>query len=306
MRISIKHIAGLILCIALALSFWKCSEPTIKMPEYTPKIAVDGYIEVGHPPVMYLTYSSPFISEYDSSDFVDMVKFNVAAYVITEDNDTIGFTRRTDSSKFPPFKYTMSSSDLLGEAGKSYKLLIRKAGEEDITASTSIPNYTPEIINLLFEASSDNDTLGRYNLLMENKYESLFYFIENKMYGESNYYPVRFPAKSNRLYDGNILSFYLLHSGTSNLWLPSEEKDSIGVISNTSEAYLYNINDTVLFKVSSLDATSFEVLSSVFLDTEFPDNPFKPISQLPVSNVSNGIGRWTGMNSTTKLVVGKP
>lgn len=302
----VKKYNLLIISSFVLFFLWKCSEPKIGIPEYTPKIAVDGYIEVGHPPVMYLTYSSPFISEYDSLDFVDMVKFNVAAYVITEEGDTIGFTRRTDSSKFPPFKYTMSASDLIGEVGKSYKLFIRKEGEPDITATTSIPDYAPDVLSIGFEADLQFDTLGRYQIFIENEDRSLYFFIENKKYGEKDYYPVRFPAKSNRLYEDDFLSFYLLYTGNSNLWLSSEEKDSLGEKSNFNEAYLYHINDTIIFKVSSIDDTSFEVLSSVFLDTEFPDNPFKPISELPVSNVSNGIGRWTGMNSITYLVTGKP
>jgi hypothetical protein len=62
----------------------------------------------------------------------------------------------------------------------------------------------------------------------------------------------------------------------------------------------------MIFKVSSLTQESFDVLSSIFLDTQFPDNPFKPISQLPRSNVSNGIGHWTGINSITKGAVNTP
>lgn len=307
MMLLIRHTKLLLLLLSVAFMMQYCSEPHIDMPDYTPKIAVDAYIEVGRPPVMYLTYSSPFISNYDSMDFVDMVKFNVSAYVITEEDDTIGFTRRTNTSEFPPFKYTMAMSDLIGEAGKTYKLLIRKSGVEDITASTSIPIEPPQIIGIAFERLGLLDTLGRYNLLLRNDDKSLFHFIQNKKQGEVSFYPTRFPARSNRLIDEDILSYYLTYGGKSNVWLTQEEKDSLGESEkNHLENMSYHIDDTITFKVSSLDAQSYDVLSSVFLDTEFPDNPFKPISQLPISNVSNGIGRWTGMNSVTKTVGGRP
>ncbi len=295
----LKRQTIMIICIiAFSLMLVHCGEPEIAIPDYTPKIAVDGYIEAGHPPVMYLTYSSSFISDYDSMDFVDMVKFNVSAYVITEEDDTIGFTRHTNTSKFPPFEYTMAVSDLRGEAGKTYKLFISKVGDEDITATTSIPLNPPSVVDLIFESSAEMDTLGTYKLSLENSKQNLFYFIENKKIGESDFYPIRFPVKSNRLYEEETLSYYLRDAGTSNLSRLSETEDSLD---SDGEKGLYSSNDTVIFKISSLDASSFEVLSSVFLDTEFPDNPFKPISQLPISNVSNGIGRWTGINSIIRV-----
>ena len=88
------YIFSLVLFIHFLMS---CSEPRLDIPEYKVKIAVDGFIEAGRTPILYLTYSSPFISDYDSIDFVNMVKFNVAAYVISEEEDAIGFIRRTNT-----------------------------------------------------------------------------------------------------------------------------------------------------------------------------------------------------------------
>jgi hypothetical protein len=301
------------LLIFLLCIMASCGEPTLNIPEYTPRIAVDGYIEAGHTPVMYLTYSSPFISDYDSMDFVNMVKFNVSAYVITEEDDTIGFTRRTNSDEFPPFKYTMSVSDLIGEAGKTYRLYIRKGGEEDIRATTTIPLYPPEIVDITFQPDSLVDTLGNYYLELNNNPDRKFYFIQNKKIREPSFYPIKFPAKSTKYKAESLITYKLLRKRNTNLWVPELElNDDSDTAKNDSilpsfySENLYFVGDTMVFKVSTLDDESFKVLSTIFLDTEYPNNPFKGLSQLPESNISNNIGRWTGMNSATKVVINQP
>ncbi len=299
-----------VLLVFLSLLMSKCGEPEMRVPHYKPKIAVDAYIEAGRPPEMYLTYSSPFITDYDSVDFVNMVKFNVSAYVITEAADTIGFMRQTNSADFPPFKYTMSATDLVGEAGKSYRLLIRKSGEEDITASTRIPFASPEVLACSFVPYEACDTLGLYLLELLNREQEAYFFVQNKFYDETKFYPVRLPVKSNRFFSTSTLTYTLRYNDRANLWLSEEElensdgKTDIGDSLGINVRASYHVEDTLVFKVSAVDALSFEVLSSLFLDAEFPDNPFKPISQLPVSNVSNGIGHWTGMNSVRLVVKG--
>ena len=294
-------------CILPLLIFaCSCGEPTIDIPDYIPKLAVDGYIEVGKPPLIYLTYSSAFISDYDSLDFVNLVKLNVAAYVITEEGDTIGFTRRTNTDEFPPFKYTTSYSELVGEEGKTYDILIKKSGYDEIVASTSIPLNAPDILGIDFTMVNETDSTGYYELSMLNPMQPEYYFIQNKLWGERNFYPVQFPARSNRLTEKDTIVFTLFKKRNSNLWNPDYLADTTQ--NNTSEDVgrgYYNYTDTVIFCISTLDSKSYNVLASIFLDTEFPDNPFKGLTQLPESNVSNGIGRWTGMNSVIKTVVNK-
>ena len=293
------YIVSLLIVIA-------CGEPTIDIPDYSPKLAVDGYIEVGKPPLMYLTYSSAFISDYDSIDFVNMVKLNVAAYIITEEGDTLGFTRRTNTDEFPPFKYTTTYSELTGEAGKSYQILIRKTGYEDIVATTSIPTNAPEVLDINFIMVNESDSTGYYELEMLNSADPEYYFIQNKIWGEESFYPVQFPARSNRLTNADTIVFTLYKKRNSNLWNPESLSDTLQ--SNSSESTgrgYYNYSDTVIFCISTLDSKSYDVLASIFLDTEFPDSPFKGLTQLPESNVSNGIGRWTGMNSVKIAIINK-
>lgn len=296
-----KKTHHILLTTLVTLLFCFCSEPHLDTLEYTPKIAIDGFIEAGKPPVMYLSYSSPFISSYDSMDFVDMVKFNVSAYVITEENDTIGFTRKTATDHFPPFKYTMSRNDLIAEAGKSYQLLVQKKGMEDITATTLIPQEVPIIEAIAYNPTTE--TYGNYTLKIKNSNHSLYYFIQNKIKGEDSFYPITFPCKSNRLFDTNeTMHFTVQYRKKTNLWQVNKPQ---GETTSTTPSGTYNPADSIYFKVSSISKRSYEVMSSIFLDTEFPDNPFKPISQLPTSNVSNGIGHWTGIHSKVYMVNGE-
>lgn len=261
------------------------------MDEYQPKIAVDGRIENGKTPIVYISYSSNFIGEYDSLDFINMIKLNISAFVITEDRDTIGMTRRTDASQFPPFYYTTSPTELIGTPGEQYQLLIRKSGYPEVTASTTIPLSKPDYCNATFTYFDSTSNYGFYKTEIGIASDS-YYFLTNKR-NNNPYFPIAYPARSSRMSSLNYdtIKIDMTRAQATNLWSTNEEPDTSSIPS-----IYFADTDTVMLKVSSIDYESFCALSSLFIDEQHVSNPFRPLSELPTSNITNGLGHWTGMN----------
>jgi len=59
--------------------------------------------------------------------------------------------------------------------------------------------------------------------------------------------------------------------------------------------YEYAIEDTILIRVGTVDIQSYQILKSLFADQSSRENPFAFNRAGIQSNISGGIGRWTGI-----------
>jgi len=121
---------------------------------YTQKIMVEGSIEAGKYPNVYLTLNVPLWKTLDSATVLDHV-IRYAKVSITDGEKTEILTSKWDKTHFPPYVY--QGTELSGEAGKNYQLKVEYSGYT-LTANTHLPAPTP-IDSLQFKPSGKSDSL---------------------------------------------------------------------------------------------------------------------------------------------------
>jgi hypothetical protein len=266
------------------------SEIDLDQEEYSSKMVVDGWIEPNEPAMVYLTYSSPFLTQYDSisivKSFINHAK--VSVYSSTGEEEVLTLFKKKDF--FPPFVY--KSTELMGKIGETYKLKVEYGGKI-LTSTTTIPQ-PPQIQSIFFSKRTE------YKGSLIIKYipydHNLSYFLFQTAQKRYHYklQPTFTPLQRYSPDSGNSIVNELYKGRDNNIsdigQLSTEVDDTVG-------ARFYWIKDTVLVSVSSIDIQSFEVLNSIFFTLSNYDNPFT-VSNPAITNIDGGIGRWTGLGTS--------
>jgi hypothetical protein len=255
--------------------------------EYNPKIVVDGWIESGNYANVFLTFSSPFLTSYDSAS-IRATFINSAKITLTSSKgDSEILTLHRQDNYFPPFVY--KSSKIKGEVGVTYNLKIESMGNI-LTASTSIPDI-PDIKGLEMETVTDSSGILKVGLQpCGTEDEFLIMMIKSSMAKDVNFHPARIPVWwSPQSSDYVLLKVYRSHE--TNMYFLNPEDD---VYKNWPD-YQFALKDTVSVKVGRIDHESYRVMISIFSDQSIQENPFAFNSSGIKTNIVGGIGRWTGI-----------
>lgn len=268
------------------------SEITLNQEEYLPKIVVDGWIEPNEPAVVFLTHSSPFLTQYDSVSIVKSFLNHAKVSLYSSSGEEEILTLFKIKDHFPPYVY--KSTQITGAVGQSYNLKVEYSGNI-LMASTTIPQ-PPEIESILFKEYSqiDGSLIVRY---IPKDINSTYYLFQtatkkSQLWPMPTYYPIHIYDNNNHIY-ADYEIFNGRENNISDIGIRKTNVDSVG-------PRHYGIKDTVVVSVSTLDIQSFEVLNSIFFNLSNYDNPFT-VPNPPITNINGGVGRWTGMG-TTKVV----
>lgn len=265
----------------------------LEQGDYEKKVVVDGWIESGNYANVYLTWSSPFLSDLDSASiretFINYAKVTLTS---SEGESEILVLKRQNNT-FPPFVY--KSVQIKGKAGLRYDLKVEVEGL-NITASTSIPQ-PPEITRLIMVPMDDSTGFLKGELKPDGtKDEFLFINFKSKMSRDEIFRPCRIPvwwAKKT-----SELSVFNIYRNT---------KTYMNLINPKSDPYYgwpefrFSLQDSVSVKVGNIDQESYDILFSVLTDQAVQENPFSFNSTGIKSNISGGIGRWTGIGVAPML-----
>jgi hypothetical protein len=264
------------------------------------KVVVEGTIETGLPPYVFLTKSIGFFSKVDlstlSNSFIHGAK-------ITVSDDTKSFVLReyqVNNSGYNFSFYTVDSADLAalafrGTVGKSYKLKIEYNGKvyestttipapkplDSLWAQAPKPEEMPDDYPnsmLLFARYNDPDTLGN----------RIRYFTKrNSEQFLAPYYSVNDDAIIN----GSQIDIQL-NAGF----------DRMDTIDFQTFGYFYK-GDTVIIKWSSIDKGVFDFWRTLEFSYGSTGNPFAAPVQV-TSNISGGaLGVWAGYGNTYDTLV---
>ena len=265
--------------ILLNLSCQK--EIDLNLPEAEEQIVVDGYIENNAYPYVVLTRSVPFFSEIDSVQLRSLV-VTTAKVTVTCDSVSEILTLQPNEKFFPPYVYR--GTTFKGEAGKKYSLKV-EVSNKVITANTSITNKA-SIDSIWFEPLKDNDTLGLlWMQIQDNPNESDYYRVLTKRKGkDSNYIPsMIFSAFSDINFNGKLFKI-AVYKGITDFSHPLED-------------IYFNIKDTVNIRLSTMDKESYNCWMSLQNEMVNYGNPLAEPNNPIVTNITNGIGVWTGFGS---------
>jgi hypothetical protein len=265
------------------------SEIELEQSDYETKIVVDGFIETNAFARVYLTLSSPFLTDYDSASIASaFLKYGKVTLTCVENGDSEVLTTYKESAFFPPYVY--KTKRMKGIAGYTYQLTVEVQGRL-LTSTTTIPE-APSIVGLRMDAVSD--TAGYlYVNVQPNPEEKTYIFIQIKsILADENMHPARMPVYLIQPGD-SATEVSVYRTRETNLYVYSTE----GTFYQYYKRYEYALTDTLLLQIGAMDVASYQVMKSIFADLSVQTNPFAFNTAGIQSNIEGGIGHWTGLGA---------
>lgn len=305
--------------LILLLSGSCTTDISIPLPQGEPAVVVEGYIEPGLPPVVFLSRSVPYFGDLSPAAFAS-TQLRGAEVKVTEGSNTVTLQEVALSSLPPELRtflgsafgldynqlidslglelYFYTNTGLLGQVGRSYQLSVQAPGVS-ISATTSIPALNPVdsiIINphpqpqrydTLYSLSVKySDPPGRRNFIR--------YFTRRN---QEPFFPGYF---SSVLDDRSLFNV----DGQSFTFPIERGWDPVAVIDQ--ELYIYFVaGDTVTLRWCAIDEAHHGFWSSLEFDQASVGNPFaSPV--IIRSNIQGGLGIWGGYAASYHTVVLPP
>ena len=130
----------MLFCIQLLVFFTSCKkELPIDAAVIAQQLVVEGYIEQGRYPRVYLTKTSPYFQTIDSAAMWKLLG-SVGKVTVATANDTEVLTLRSNFKQFPPFYF--EGTEIKGKVGEEYHLKVELHGKV-YTATTTITPPVP-------------------------------------------------------------------------------------------------------------------------------------------------------------------
>lgn len=264
------------------------------------KVVVEGTVETGLPPYVFLTKSIGFFSRIDLSTLGNSFLHGAAITVSDGSRSFVLKEYQIDNAGIPFYFYTVDSADIQalafrGTAGKTYSLRIEYGGKvyesstripypkalDSLWALAPPPEEMPEDYPnsmLLFARYTDPDTLGN----------RVRYFTQR------NGQPFLPPYYS--VYDDAIIN------GTQVDIQLSAGFSKMDTINLQTLGYFYK-GDTVVIKWSSIDKGVFDFWRTLEFSYGSTGNPFAAPVEV-TTNISGGaLGVWAGYGSTFDTLI---
>ncbi len=301
MNITRHSFLYLLITVVFALSLASCEkEVHIKLDSAPPQLVVQGAIETGGAPYVFLTTTIGFFANVDlttlESSFVHGANITVSDGAKTITLKEYSFDTGSNGNKFYVYSIdTAATADLmLGEAEKYYTLTITY-DSKTYTAVTKIPtskgidsmwfdiptfknSKTPDSAKQLYVNYTDPDTFGNYVRYFTQKNSQPFY-------GSDQF--------NDQIVNGKPITNIPLYAGY----------DKAQNVNEDSLRYFFP-GDTVTLKWSNIDKAVYEFWNSAAYASNALGNPFASPINLKTNMTNGALGVWAGYGSTyTTMVV---
>lgn len=280
-----KHLFHLAFLLILFGAVSCEKEYDFELPPYEKEIIIDGYIEQGKAAMVTLSYTTPYNTLIDSSSYYEVIA--TRAKVVVSDGENEEVLRLTKSNDiFPPHFY--KGSKIKGEYGKTYTLKVYLNNKE-LTAKTTIPEAVA-IDSSWFENRTEGDSLGFIWIDFTDPIaEKNYYRTFTKDISEKSYTASRMAVIDDAIIENTTFS-YPLYQG-------------INLAMNKTSEHQFMKGDTVIVRLATLTAESFEFWKSYNNSILNAGNPFAGGGKSLPSNVDNGLGIWCGYGTSYDTVV---
>lgn len=309
---------NLLYILAITTLFVSCEKDIdIDLPEYESKLTVEGNIETGQPPIVFLTNSQSFFGEttldaYENS-FVRNATVTVSNGTTTEtltelctDNLPVGYdtliadflgVNVQDLTSVTICAYVGLNPAIFGEEGKTYNLTVT-SGSKNLAATTIIP-FKNELNSSWFQLSGN---LTEHGFMWANMTD---------FNGVGDNYRW-FTKRINQGPDGGDIDKRFLYpiGGTWNddfiegqtfdmaFGRPNSDQNN-----TTDRPGYFAIGDTVVIKFCTTTPEVFEFVHQAETQSFNNGSPFASPANLPTNINGGGLGLWAGYAVTYDTVI---
>lgn len=297
-----------ILCIALGmvLAITSCETPIdVELPEYQPKLVIEGTIENGEPAIVFLSKSIPYFSEISLDYLLNNVAVTDAEVTVSSSD---GESERLTFQYCPdaPLYFAFVSHNLKGKPNTSYTLTVKYDGQT-YTAETTIP-HTFAIDSAWFDNPSEyvnSDTMRTIRLLLtDNPDEVNYYSFKLKVacpkFSDRLWISTLPMAFDDKTFNGCTFNYEIERFGVSTLFMAALSDEDYREQTRIS----FRPGDTVYIKSSLMDYNTYRFMLTGGNEAVMGSNPFT--NPAPVfSNIQGKdvLGAWCGFASTVKRIV---
>lgn len=317
-----KKLSGILTILFSVMTFISCErEITVNLPKPKEQIVVEGYIENGLPPYVFLTRNSPFFGGIDLNDLsayfvrgakvivsngteeVELVEYSSELINLLPEEerkqlaDLFGISLDSTGT-LPSFSlYSIPlSSTFVGEIGKTYSLYILADGKE-LTSTTSIPFPVAfDSLWVLPHPNPDNDTLVRlYGQLKDPDTLGNFYRYFTKR--NSGPYVTGFSTVFDDLViNGKSFPIQVPYG------IPRSEFDQD--FDPNTFGYWKKM-DTCYVRLAMIDRDHYNFWRTLENERANQGSPFGSFTKVR-SNIKGGLGIWGGYATTINVYTPKP
>jgi hypothetical protein len=285
MKTSLK-ILWLFVIVVILFSCEK--EITVDLPKPDTKIVIEGSIETGKHPWVFVTTNTPYFSPVDSLVIYNMIVKNARVSVF-DGTTTDSLHIVIDPYTFPFLKYV--ADNMIGETGKTYQLKVEVDGKV-FMSSTIIPNAV-KIDSLKWKADINQDTLGYVWLyIVDPDTLGNYYRIFTKVLGVDSVFLRPYPSVvDDRFFNGQFGEYSVARGRNP---LEDNKYDDNGLDSAGVSRFYFKRGQSVVVKLCSIDPVHYDFWYSIEQQFMTDGNPFaSPVSAR--TNISGGaLGVWGG------------
>jgi len=292
----------LILFFTGIILFTACEKDvTVNLPVAEQQLVVEGYIYENTFPYVFLTKSSPFFSELDSST---LQKYVVrGATVIISDGITTDTMAEFDSM----YVHLYYSLHMTGVVGRSYSLRIESEGKT-VTASTFLPQAiqldstwwkadgNKDSLGFAWAHLTDPDTLGNYYRWFAKRINHYTY---GKNIGEQK--DSIFIAPLGSTFEDRFINGKSFDFGYNRGQIPNSDKDDDGI---SDERGYFKKGDTIVVKWCTFDQANFTFWRAAEQQLQSNGNPFANPSPI-FGNIKGGLGVFGGYGVSYDTIIAR-
>lgn len=288
-------------------------EITIDIPESDPELVVEGFIEPGMPPIVFLSKSIGYFAATDISTLQSMmvkdaeVKINLAGEeypldqicINTLPDSILPYVSSLTGVSVEQLKlfdycfYTSINTMIWGKVNETYTLSVNY-NEKNYKSTTRIPQPVA-LDSIWYKKKKSDGSLGILWAKLSDPLGYNAYRIYTKRLGrDDNYIPIWGSVFEDRFFDGKSFDFYFYRGIRANSDDPSD---------NDSERAYYKEGDTIVLKFCSIDAGVFRFIRDMETEVSNNGNPFAAPTSVK-SNISGGaLGYWGGYGPVYDTIV---
>lgn len=284
--IALRHIVFLFLGIALL--FTSCEKNiTVDLPQSPAEVVVEGYVEIGIAPYVYLSYSNNYFAPLDSESLRD---FTIKGAIVTISD---GFITDTLLEAIPSYGYFYVSTKLTGIVNRTYTLTVTTQKGEVVTAQTYMHQPIP-LDSLWFKSQPLNDTLGFVwaRLTDPDTLGNNYRWFAKRLNKKDDFRPPFGSVFDDNFINGTTFDFAYTRGESPN------NADN----GNPIESGFYKVGDTVVVKFCTMDKTSYTFWRDAETQSSNNGNPFGTTAPIH-SGITGGLGVFCAYAASYDTVI---